>query len=451
MEYVTLREKKVPVTKNADVIVCGGGPAGIAAALGAARCGGKTLLVERIGFLGGIATAGLNCTYMGWDRNVVGGVAAEILDRLALQKKAMEGFHSPFDAEAFKFTTMKMLVESGVDILFHSSAVDVVQAETGEIGVVMIHNKSGFQAIRTRIVVDATGDADVAALAGAKTIDDVPVEAKQPVSTLFRLGGVAIEETVAYIRRNPSEMHQWPLKCLIRDDMDPPVIMISGFFDCFKKAIADSDGAFNPERAAFGMTVLPNGMVLVNGTRMHGVDGTSSADISRAEVELHGQMETLVRFMVEYIPGFKAAYLIDSAAVVGVRESRRILGEYVLQEKDLLEGAHFVDAIGRNNCPMDIHGPPESPKDHRWVVLDAYYQLPYRALLPVGTKNLLVAGRCISATFEANSSSRSIPCCMTTGLAAGVAAALASGESLPLREIDVNALQSSLVRQKAII
>jgi hypothetical protein len=440
------------VTRSADVLVAGGGMAGIAAAVAAARAGADVLLVERGGTLGGVATAGLNCSFMGVDRSVIGGVLWEVLDRLAGLGGSIEGLYTPFDPEAFKTVALEMVADAGVRLLLHSWLVDAVRDDSGVKGARFV-TKSGTREIRAGAVVDATGDGDIAAAADA-AFDTGRADGRpgQPMTVMLRMGNVDTAKLIDYVKANPDELYKNPLKCVLEENRNPPLFLFSGFFDLVRKG--KEAGHLNTGRESMGLQGLPNkGQVLVNATRVHGLSGIDADDLTRAEIEGRRQAKSVVEFLKRYMPGFDDAHLIDTAASIGVRETRRIRGRYVLTRDDILSERRFPDAIARNFFPMDNHGPADNPNSHSWTVLrpGGFYDIPYRCLVPEAVDGVLLAGRCISATHEAHASTRSMPCSLATGQAAGVAAALSVSQQKRPADLDPDVLRDALRKQEVVL
>ena len=452
--------RAVPVTKEVEVIVVGGGPAGIAAAVACARSGARTVLVERYGFLGGMATAGLVGPFMtSWDIDgkdrIITGVFQELIDRLVAMDAAIDpagvkgysafgGYHryghehvTPFDPEVLKIVAQEMVLEAGAELKFHALFLDCltghesgVQSDSRRIRDLIFAGKGGLEALRGAIVIDATGDGDVAAQAGAifekgRSTDGL----MQPVSLFFRVGNVDDARTQAYVDAHP-------------EDAD--------FSGIVRTATEAGELSHTKDHLTLFRTTRP-GEWWANVSRIHNVDATDADQMTRAEIEGHRQVVYLVDFFRKYVPGFENCTLIDSAPQIGVRETRHITGEYVLTEEDVLRARRFPDAIARVSFPIDIHdvtgggGVFQGPKD------GPYYTIPYRSLVPLRIDNLLLAGRCISATHEAHGSLRVMPPCFAMGQAAGTAASLAIETKTRPRDIDVGLLRRALEDQGALV
>ncbi len=449
------RTWEIPLRATADVVVIGGGSAGTAAACAAARCGATTLLVERYGFLGGASTAGMVGPFMtsytaDGKRQLVAGLFQEVIDRMVAMGGAVDPsltepgsawssfIHlghanvTPFHVESLKMAALDMVCEAGVDIRFHTSFVDVVM-QGPRISEIVTLDKQGLGLLRPKIVIDASGDGDVAAKAGAPFEVGRKEDGKMmPVTLFLTIGNVDDERVEAWMREHevlhPGER----------------------LFECIVKA-ARERGEWTLEREFLNLYREPTpGQWRVNTTRVQGVDGTNPDDLSRAEIESRRQARQLVRFLRSHCPGLENAQLTATAMHVGVRETRHILGDYVLNGADVLEGRRFADAIAQCAYPIDIHD-PQGPRGRLEGIRSDHYEIPYRCLVPRQVDNLLVAGRPISADHEGAASARVIPPCYATGQAAGVAAACSVHHRVTPRKLDVELLRATLVEQGAIL
>lgn len=450
---IAVREqaRELPLTASPHVLVLGGGVAGLTATLAAAKMGADVLLVERGNCLGGTATAGMMALFYTPYR-CAHGVPKAIFDRLIAAGGAFPGEIISVDHEIFEGVAFEMAAEAGVSLLLHTICADVIMDGDRVRGVV-IENKGGRQALLGRVLVDATGDADIAARAGAPTVKGREADAKmRPMTLLFRLGGVDVEAMLAYVRAHPEDFSKDPNQMML--DVAGKNIRIFGFFSMVERAKAD--GHLYPDCHYFRVeSVFPErGTLLVNTIRIYNVDGTNPTDVTRAEVEARRQQRLLLEFARKYVPGFATAYILDSGSHIGVRETRRIVGEYVLTQEDIIQQASFPDTIGIDSNRQNPKGPRHSPdgmegsasdiETRDWVASLYTYQIPYRCLLPQRVEGLLVAGRAISANHDADGYTRNQPACMVTGQAAGVAAALAAREAIPPRRVDVSELQAAL-------
>ncbi|RJS94536.1 FAD-dependent oxidoreductase [Candidatus Bathyarchaeota archaeon] len=412
-------------TSEHDVIVAGGGTAGVAAAVAAARNGADTILIERYGFLGGTMTAGLVNPFMTFHagkEQIIKGIFQEIIDRL----KDMDGYDEKtkaFDNEVMKIVLDQMIKETGVKLLLHTYIADALVTKGNAIRGVEAYNKSGRQTVLGRVIIDATGDGDVAVMAGALYEKGREEDGlTQPMTLNFRMGGVDVE-------RMPS-----------REKINK----------LFEEAKAKGEIKIPRENVLYFLTTR-KGEIHFNTTRIVKVDGTKADDLTYAEIEGRRQMVELIKFLKEKVSGFENAYLMMSAVQVGVRETRRIIGEYVLTGEDIVKARKFSDVIARGSYPIDIHSPTGEGTIIKRLPPGESYDIPYRCIVPKKVENLLIAGRCISCTHEAQAAIRVIPIVVAIGQAAGTAAALAAKLHVSPREMDVSLLQETLKKQGAIL
>jgi hypothetical protein len=437
-----------------DVLVVGGGPAGLGAAVAAADAGARVVLAERYGFLGGNATAALVMPLMSFHTDkgakaqrpsstilpsdhgpgepVVHGVLKRLLERLvaaggAIAPSLATGYVVPFDPEWFKLIALELLDEAGVEFLFHAFASGVLPAKDG----VVFETKSGPVVIRAKVIVDCTGDGDVAVQAGA------PFEVGrfdglvQPMTLMFRVNEFRRAAFEAYVRDNPKEWRG-----------------VHGLWALVRRATEAGELDLPREDMLFFATPHER-EVSVNSTRVTRVLGADVWDLSYAEWCSRRQMRQIAAFLRRYVPGFQDSYVVQSGVQIGVRETRRVLGDYQLDADDVLGARKFDDAIARGAYPVDIHNPKGSGTLLKRLPPGEAYDIPLRCLLPKNTERLIVAGRCISGTHEAHSSYRVMPIVMGTGQAAGVCAALAARKNAPVRAIPADEVQRELLRQGA--
>ncbi len=446
--------RHLPVAHEADVLVVGGGIAGVMAAVAAGRTGARTLLVERFGSLGGTGTSAMmNLFYVPYAASR--GLVRELFDRLIARGGAIPGEFVVYDPELYKVTALDMLAEAGVQVLLHTLVSDAIMDGDRLRGIV-VENKSGRQALLARVTVDASGDGDVAARAGAPYIKGRERDGKmRPMTLIFRMGGVAAARLVEYVRAHPEDFSPDPLQCML--DLEHHMIRVFGFFKLVEEAKAR--GELWPDCYYFRVeSVLPDrGVLTVNATRVYGVDGTRADDLSRAEIETRRQMLQLAAFARKYIPGFERSFILDSASTIGVRETRRIRGEYVMTEDDILAGRQYDDVVGvdaNQQNPRQQGGHPPDGKEGGPQDLEArsmiarmfVYEIPYRVLVPQAVDGLLVAGRCLSVDHHADVYTRNQGTAMASGVAAGVAAALAARTGVEPRRVDVAGVQGALRR-----
>ena len=435
-----------------DVLVVGGGNAGCAAALAAARHGAKTLLIERYGFLGGTATAAMVgpwMTFHSGSKRIVGGIAQEIVERL--QRKGGSPGHvhdssdyvstvTPFDPEVHKALLFEMMQEAGVQLLLHAYFLRAIEGEDGVEGAVFA-TVAGEREYRARFTIDATADAYVAASAGVATQQGDERGRVQPASLMFRLSHVDLSKTATYVRMHPDQMRT-SLKA--HERLAPAMTAVAGLYDLWKSAAEHGEVTVPRELVSFFISPYPD-EVTVNMTRVTNIDPLDPDDLTRAEVEARAQVMQLLEFFRNRVPGFENARIAATGTQIGIRESRRIVGEYTLTRDDVLEGRHFDDAVARSAYPIDIHNPSGTGTTTQRLPEGQSYEIPYRCMVPAYVDRLLVAGRCISTTHEALASTRLTPTVMTLGQAAGTAAALAKQTGERLRTIDIRLLRSTLM------
>jgi hypothetical protein len=451
----TLRySTEIGIEDEVDVQVVGGGPAGVAAAVAAARNGARTRLVERYGFLGGNLTAGLvgpcmTSYSLDGREQLIRGVFDEFVRRMEAMGGALHpsrtsagdaysGFieygHdkvTPFEPEAAKVVAVEMCQEAGVELRLHSFAADTLVRD-GRVTGVVAASKSGLALLPARVTVDCSADGDVAAAAGVPTEFGRDADGlAQPMTVFFRVSGVDDEAVERYVRSHPQDRR--PYESVV--------------------ARARREGRFPAPRRGVGMyKTLRPGVWRINTTRVLSRDGTDVADLTAAEIEGRDQVRRLVAFFRADLPGFERCELLDTATTVGVRESRRIVGEYRLTLADLQSARHFDDVIALCAYPVDIHDPTGSGGgvDESAGTANAY-EIPYRSLVPRGVDGLLVAGRCVSASHEALAAIRVMPPAFAMGEAAGTAAALAARAGVAPRALDVPALQRALLDRSAYL
>lgn len=439
--YIEEPARRTPLFGEFDVVVLGGGPAGMTAASAAARGGARTLLVEAYGFLGGMGTAagvtnfcGLHANVRGSIRQVVHGLADDLLQRM----RELGGLNEPhllfggktaaqaYDNAAFKIAADDLVVKSGAQLLFHAQAVGVRMAPQGQLDALIVETKSGRMALRAKLFIDCSGDGDLAAHAGAG-FEKGGEEGLLYPSTMFRVNGVdaaragdawnhfgrwmeeAAREGQRFARKSP----------IIRPQKNPAEWRAN------VTQLANADGS--------------------------AVDCTDALQFSAAELEGRRQIVDFFEFLRSRAPGFENSYLLEIAPQVGVRETRRVLGDYQLTERDVLGCADFDDSIGVNGWPVEAHvaGDVEFRFQDDAPRSRGFNQLPYRMLLPRGMRNLMVAGRCASMTHYGQSAARVSGACFVMGQAAGTAAAMALSAGVTPRDLDVPALQRQLERDGA--
>ena len=430
VRYAPADVAAVPELWSGDVLVVGGGSAGAAAATAAAREGARTLLVEAAGFLGGTGVAVLDTFYgfyaPGGDARVVGGIGWELCERLLGSGQAFErpntygaGTGVTYEPEALKFAWDEIVGGAGADVLHHARLTAVVAAGRRVTGAIL-ETKAGPRRVRATSLVDASGDAELAWRAGCAVDRPGDENRVQPLTATFRLGGVDPGRTPS------KELHR-----------------------LMAEAAEAGDYVLPRHEGSSHRTVL-DGVVHTNLTRVLGVDATDPWQLSHAEQEGRRQVQEYVRFLVDRVPGYEHAYLLSSSVWIGVRETRRLRGRAVLTRDDVLAARDFPDAIARCGAPVEDHADGERTI---WEYIGggpsgATYGIPFGCLCPVNVDNVLVAGRCLSATHDAHASVRSMGQCMAMGQAAGTAAALAGDAAT---DIDTSVLRERLAARGVLL
>jgi len=450
-------KQEVSIIDEVDVLVCGGGVAGIAAAITSARNGCKTLLIEQDGFLGGNAEVGI---WLGsYDRTgsfpVVAGVFQEIVNKLVEQGAAVHqeddlpigepldhsvvgspyggyGSHGrtvPYNREAFRHLSEKLILDAGGDLLLFTSAVKPYFDQERLKGV-FVFNKNGLGLIKTKRVIDTTGDADIVARSGAVFRKGRPEDNKMaPATLMFSVDNVNPEEFGNYCLETGDNRFRALINRLKAQNKWPfPFDLMICMYRPFKK-----------------------GKFLINTLRQCGIDGTDTRSITRGMIEGREQAYQLLDIIREYVPGFQRAILDETAARIGIRETRRIVGEYTLTKNDIIRGRSFQDTVALSGYKWDLPD-PDSPSFQQLEKQEMpnYIEIPYRCLVPKDLKNIIVAGRCISTTWHALGPVRVMPVCFATGQAAGTAAALSLNNNIPFNEVDKDELIKLLNKQGAI-
>lgn len=420
-ESVLEPARETPVVGKSDVLVVGGGPAGIGAALAAARGGARTTLVEHYGCLGGMWTTGLLNPIL--DYHEKGGIVEEIVDRLRAAGKLVPGPRANFDVEYCKYMLDQMMAEAGVEVRLYRSAVDTICDGDRVCGIVT-ESKSGREALLAQTVIDCTGDGDVCARAGVPYTKGRESDGLMQSVTLFFMLA-----KVRYMQKSfGTDIHDMLARAAEEHGL---------LYDVPYKT-----PAFFHQPHTEGSTEWHT---IVQLTHMYGYDGTDADDLTRATIEGRRQVQDGVRVM-QYVPELAGAELVSTGAQLGVRETRHIQGRYCLREDDLIAGRRFEDGICVVRFNIDVHaGKPAggSKTIHIEGGKVEPYHIPYRALVPVNREHLLMAGRCISGTSRAHASFRVTGDCVAMGQAAGTAAALASRRGVAPSALDIR----DLVRQ----
>lgn len=479
---------------STDVLVVGGGTAGFVAAIAAARNGANVILVEKRDHLGGTHSGGMvmmirsmrhmrapksadekKVMIAGYessfdDQQVVFSIAQEYIDRMldsgsAWGTKGQATARQLFDPEMAKWMIERMVLEAGVDVWFYAQSTDILMSDHAVNGVV-IENMQERVEVTAKVTIDATGDGEVCAAAGARFAKGDPETGYgQPMTLYFVIGGVNLDKTLAYISRNPAEFSPEYVATVERLRGEGKPFTVLPFKAKIREALANGDYPIphgiekvNPETLTYmARPMFRNGrfrydLISHNLDMAYNVDATDRRQLTEATIAMRDVAVRMAAFYRKYVPGYEDSYLVHTAQTVGVRDSRRIVGDYTLTKDDVLSGRTFDDGIGRYGSVVDVHD-----KDGKQSLMLAevggagWFHVPYRVLLPAGIKNLLVAGRCISADYVAQGCTRSQAACMMTGQATGTAAALAIRAGVEPRAVDIAELQKTLVAQNQII
>jgi glycine/D-amino acid oxidase-like deaminating enzyme len=434
--------RQTPVLGDYEVVVLGGGPAGIAAAVAASRAGRSTLLIERYGFLGGMGTAagvtnfcGLHANVHGEIRQVVRGVADELLSRIA----KLGGLNEPhalfgktvaqaYDTAAYKIAADDLMDSAGVQVLFHALAAGVLMESPSRIQALLLETKSGRSAVTARCFIDCSGDGDLSAWAGVPFDKGDGHGHMLYPSTMFRINGVDPERAGKAWEVIPRMMLEAQAAGRYAFPRKTPIV--------------------RPQKSGIEWRVNLTQLANAEG---NAIDGTDAFELSAAEAQGRRQIASVAGFLKE-VPGFENSYIVDIAPQVGIRETRRVHGHYMLTESDVLECASFDDTIGVNGWPLELH--LKGDVEFRWPKIPesrGFNHLPYRMTVPMGPGNLWIAGRCASMTHEAQSAARVTGACFVMGQAAGTAAHLALDAGCNAADVDVAALLSRLENEGAYL
>lgn len=420
-KVVREQPREIPVTDEVDVLVIGSGPAGVSAAITAAREGAVTMLIEQTGDVGGISTAGLMSH---WTGSTQGGIYEEILQRSCDSEKA--GERVLINPEKLKTVYLEMLAEAGVRLKLYSFVCEPVM-EGNTVRGVILENKSGRSAVLAKIVIDASGDGDVAAKAGVPYFLGREEDGRmQPATIMFKVAGVDTERAV----------------------------LPGGFEDHYQipagdiQAIGEAQLPAPAGHVLLYRSTLP-GIITCNMTNCIDIDGTNAEDLTRATYTCRKQMDAIVKFLREYVPGFENCYQISSASLIGIRETRHFRGEATLTAEDILAARVFDDwVVTKAAFNFDVHNMTGAGLDEtgaqKLFPQKKGYTIPYGCFVPLRAENLYLAGRDISGTHMAHSNYRVMPICANMGLAVGVAAALCVRNGCSPRTLDVKLVQERL-------
>lgn len=439
-----------------DVIVAGAGSSGCMAAIAAARMGAEVLLIDKNGYPGGMNTAAMVCPIMAFhsgEKQIIRGIPQEVIDKMA-EKGATLGHIpdplgvtssiTPIEPSMLRLVYFEMLAaEPNITLLLHSF-ISGANMDNGSVTAVHVVNKGGMTSYQGRRFIDATGDGDLAAYCKVGFDVGRPTDSlTQPMTLMFKVGGVDFAKVIAYMRENPQQF------ILGKEGNLDDYLAVSGFFDVVKRAERSGDFTIPRDRVLFFQGINP-GEIFVNTTRIIKFSGITAGDLSNAAVLAHRQVGELLIFLKKYLPGFELSYLIAVADVVGVRESRRFHCVYTLDKEDVCQERESTEGVAVCAFPIDIHDPDGAKL--QWVRSEKTfcYDIPYGVMVPQKLHNLLITGRCISATHEALASARISSTAMALGQAAGVAAALCAREGCGFGQLDIALLQETLREQGAV-
>lgn len=452
---MTIQEpaRAIPVRASVDVLVVGGGPSGVMAAYSAARDGKlKVMLIESRGFLGGNLTIGLPIlAFLGPKGNqVIQGEAQKFIDRLRARGAA--GPHKRcknhmsltiIDSEEAKYVCDEMMQEAGVEVLMYAFCCGVIK-DGDKVKGVIIESKCGREAILAKTVIDCTGDGDVAFRAGVECHKGDKDGGMQPPTLMYNMRGVDMQKLRDAIVQHPDVYDM---------DVMPPEQFVSGHFITvgLRNQIrqAQQDGLEIPVSRTILITGLAPDEIWVNMTRVSGTDSTEPSSYTLGEQTARKQMRVVTEYLRKYVPGFENAWTDKVAPFMGIRESRVIVGKYVLTAQDMLECRKFEDVITVAGYPVDIHH--STGGDCTMLFSEDAYDIPYRVLVPEKLEGLLVAGRCSSMNHEAMAGTRVMSTCMALGEAAGTAARVALGDGVLPSEVNVRKVQEELLANGAFL
>lgn len=462
------------IKKEYDVIVAGGGMSGTCAAIAAARNDMSVLLIDQNGYLGGTLTAngvGPMMTFFAGEKQVIQGIGEEIVKRLkergyspghVYDSTHYISYVTPFSAEGLKIVLDEMAIDSNVTLLYHTYIIGI-NKNGNTIKSIDIVNKDGISTINAKIFIDATGDGDLAVEAGIPfTLGRESDNATQPLTMNMKVYGVDTSKLKKTVLQNPKKFPRLNRDIEVMKKVE--ALSFVGFEEEFKRAKELGEITIPREDVLFFETSTP-GEYIINTTRIINENGASALGLTNAEIIGRRQCEELYKFLIKYVPGFENSKIAYTGPSVGVRGSRQIQGVYKLTGEDLLEQKRFNSVIAHSGYPIDIHNPKgegtlsvhvnkqEESKEAKLdrSTFDSYYSIPYEIMITKEIQNLIVTGRCVSASFEAQAAIRTTPTMTALGQAAGTAAALAIQTNQSVNKIDIKNLQNLLIAQGSYI
>ncbi|MBF0276535.1 MAG: FAD-dependent oxidoreductase [SAR324 cluster bacterium] len=457
--------------EQVDVLVAGAGMAGVTAAIAAARKGARTLLIDRLPFLGGNATAGLLGNFLTFHNmkgeQICNGIPQEFVDACIELGGAFQEGHlrnaygnaysvTPIDAEVLKLVTQKLSLEAGVQLLLNTYTLGPIMDNDRVVGI-RVANKSGESQIRAKFVIDASGDADIIAASGAPFELGDDQGKTMSISLFSRMGDVDLDKHLQYVKENPDNFmlgedpYIGKTKAEIADSLktyrDYP--LVTGYYKAVK--LAQSRGEFHPNRQRIVFSISPTpGVVTINSTSMLGLSGVNAAELTQVAIEGREQIFKVRDFYRKYVPGFENCYIIDSASAIGIRETRRIVGEERLTTDMCIAGQKGPNDIGQGSYCLDVHQ-ASGVIEHKHIKDGESYGIPFGTLIPQKIDYCLVAGRAVSSDRFANGSVRNQAHIMSIGQAAGTAAAMCVEQKVGPRNLSVALLRDQLIKDGAVV
>jgi hypothetical protein len=416
--------------KTFDIIVVGAGIAGLCAAIKAGKLGAKVLIIEHFSFLGGMSTAGMVSPFMKHQINgetLVNGIFNDLENEMRLQNGMID---NGFYANSFRNAAYNLIKDNNVSVLFNTQIISV-NIINNTIQSIDIFSQGEILTLYAKIFIDTSGDAILAYLGNFPYVKgDEKTGKLQALTLFFRLGGINMIKALDYVKNNKHDFFNW---MDFNFDLNK-IISVAGYFSNVKKAIAEKRLS-NDVQYIFFTTLPSSGEASFNTTNILGLDGSNTFEITKAELIGRQQVKEVVKILKKEIPGFEDSFLLETAMHVGVRETRRVIGEYIITGDDIRKGRKFYDAIARGCYGIDIHGQKDENSVMEELPEGEYYEIPLRALIVKNATNLLAAGRCISATREGHAALRIMPTSAATGEACGALAALAMSQNIDLRNV----------------